>query len=83
MRDIIAVPDFQFEEFDPTTAALENPEIEVPRSYSSNMRLEKGRNIVRFVSKMKDRPLFQQVVDGDGALSGAVTADDVRALFGA
>ena len=63
MRDIIAVPDFQFEEFDPTTAALENPEIEVPRTYSSNMRLEKGRNIVRFVPKMKDRPLFQQVVE--------------------
>lgn len=63
MRDIIAVPDFEFEEFDPTTAALENPEIEVPRSYSSNLRLEKGRNVVRFVPKMKDRPLFQQVVE--------------------
>jgi hypothetical protein len=63
MRDIIAQTDFEFEEFDPTTAALENPEIEVPRSYSSNLRLEKGRNIVRFVPKMKDRPLFQQVVE--------------------
>ena len=48
MRDIIAQNDFEFEEFDPTTAALENPEIEVPRSYSSNLRLEKGRNIVRY-----------------------------------
>jgi hypothetical protein len=63
MRDIIAQNDFEFEEFDPTTAALENPEVEVPRTYSSNLRLEKGRNVVRFVPKMKDRPLFQQVVE--------------------
>lgn len=33
--------------------------------------------------KARKAALFQQVVDGDGALSGAVTADDVRALFGA
>ena len=33
------------------------------------------------LTKARKAELFAQVVDGDGALSGAVTAEDVKALF--
>lgn len=69
-------PDIEFEEYDPVTAAIEDPEIEVPRFTVGNMKWEMGRNEVRFFPKRKGIPLFVQVAE-----HWINTRDNKRARF--
>lgn len=75
-EEIVSYQDFEFEEFDPVVARLEDPELSIQRFTFDNMKWETGRNEVRFFPKRKNHPLFVQVAE-----HWITTADGKRARF--
>lgn len=77
MRDELTVyADLEFEEFDPIAAALDDPELEVPKFTTGEMKWETGRNEVRFFPKRVGHSLFFQIAE-----HWITTAENKRARY--